>query len=132
AIGSAKVREADASVGGVRMLPLPNTPQAAAAIREHFPPAYLRLEQPGPGNVGVLEPGHSLAYDALLFASTKTPDDIAYQAAKVMHENAKAMGEAFPPFRLFSARQMAKDYGPLEFHPGAVKFYNEAGMWPPK
>ncbi|MGQ0544807.1 MAG: TAXI family TRAP transporter solute-binding subunit, partial [Betaproteobacteria bacterium] len=42
AIGSAKVREADASVGGVRMLPLPNTPQAAAAIREHFPPAYLR------------------------------------------------------------------------------------------
>ncbi|MGH8670020.1 MAG: TAXI family TRAP transporter solute-binding subunit [Burkholderiales bacterium] len=132
AIGAAKPKEVDASVGGIRMLSLPNTPQALAAVRQHFPPGYLRLENPSPANVGVLEPSYSLAYDALIFASAKTPDDVAYQTAKVMHENAKEMGAAFPPFRLFNAKVMAKDFGPLQFHPGAVKFYQEAGMWPPK
>ena len=132
AIGAAKPKEVDASVGGIRMLSLPNTPKAAAAVKEHFPPGYLRLEQPSPANVGVLEPAYSLAYDALVFASSKTPDNVTYQAAKVMHDNAKEMGAAFPPFRLFNPKAMAKDFGPLQFHPGAVKYYTEIGMWPPK
>jgi TRAP transporter TAXI family solute receptor len=131
AIGAAKPKEVDASVG-IRMLPIPKTAQAEAAIKEHFPPGYLRLERPSPVNVGVLEPGHSLAYDALVFASAKTPENIAYQTAKVMHDNAKEMGEAFGPLRLFDPKVMAKDFGPLQFHPGAVKYYKEMRMWPPK
>jgi hypothetical protein len=132
AIGAAKPKEVDASVGGIRMLSIPNSPKAEAAVKEHFPPGYLRLERPSPVNVGVLEPGYSLAYDALVFASAKTPDDVAYQTAKVMHDNAKEMGEAFGPLRLFDPKVMAKDFGPLQFHPGAVKYYKEMGMWPPK
>ena len=132
AIGAAKPKEVDASVGGIRMLSIPNTPKAEAAVREHFPPGYLRLERPSPVNVGVLEPSYSLAYDALVFASAKTADEVAYQTAKVMHDNAKAMGEAFGPLRLFDPKVMAKDFGPLQFHPGAVKYYREMGMWPPK
>jgi uncharacterized protein len=131
AIGAAKPKEVDASVG-IRMLPMPNSPKAEAAIKEHFPPGYLRLERPSPVNSGVLEPGHSLAYDALVFASAKTPENIAYQTAKVMHDNAKEMGEAFGPLRLFDPKVMAKDFGPLQFHPGAVKYYKEIGQWPPK
>jgi hypothetical protein len=131
AIGAAKPKEVDASVG-IRMLPIPKTAQAEAAIKEHFPPGYLRPERPSPVNVGVLEPGHSLAYDALVFASAKTPENVAYQTAKVMHDNAKAMGEAFGPLRLFDPKMMAKDFGPLQFHPGAVKYYKEIGQWPPK
>lgn len=129
AIGAAKPKEVDASVGGIRMLTLPNTPQAAAAIREHFPPGYLRLEKPSPVNVGVAEPGYSLAYDALVFAAAKTPDNIAYQTAKVMRENAKEMGEAFGPFRLFNPGEMAKPFAGVEYHPGAVKYYKEVGIW---
>lgn len=132
AIGAAKPKEVDASVGGIRALSIPNTPQAEKAIKEHFPPGYLRLERPSPVNVGILEPTYSLAYDALVFASSKTPDNVAYQTAKVMHDNAKEMGEAFGPLRLFDPKTMAKDFRPLEFHPGAVKYYKELGMWPPK
>lgn len=129
AIGAAKPKEVDASVGGIRMLTLPNTPQAAAAIREHFPPGYLRLEKPSPVNVGVTEPGYSLAYDALVFAAAKTPDNVAYQTAKVMRENAKEMGEAFGPFRLFNPGEMAKPFEGVDYHPGAVKYYKEVGIW---
>ncbi|MCZ7565875.1 MAG: hypothetical protein M5U08_20500 [Burkholderiales bacterium] len=107
----------------------PIRPEALAKVREHFPPGYLRLENPSPANVGVLEPGYSLAYDALVFGSTKTPDEVAYQTAKVMYENAKAMGEQFPPFRLFDPKNMGKLQAPLEHHPGAIKFYKEIGIW---
>ena len=132
AIGAAKPKEVDASVGGIRMLSLANTPEAAAAIKKHFPPGYLRLEKPSPVNTGVLSDSYSLAYDALVFASLKTPDNIAYQTAKVMYENGKSMGEQFGPFRLFDTKTMAKDVSPVEYHPGAVKFYKEAGIWPAK
>jgi len=127
AIGAAKPKEADAAVGGIRMLSLDNTPQALAAVKKHFPHGYLRQENPSPVNVGVLAPGYSLAYDALVFASTKTPDEVAYQTAKVMHQNAKAMGDAFGPFRLFNAATMGKDLG-IAYHPGALKYYREAGV----
>jgi len=129
AIGAPKPREVDAAVGGIRMLSLPNTPEGLAAVKKHYPAGYLRLENPGPGNVGVLEPSYSLAYDALVFGGSKTPDNVAYQTAKVMYENAKAMGEGAPPLRLFNPKQMAKDVAPLEYHPGAVKFYKEVGIW---
>jgi uncharacterized protein len=129
AIGAAKPKEVDAAVGGIRMLSLPNTPQAAAAIKEHFPPGYVRAEKPSPVNVGVTAAGYSLAYDALVFAAAKTPDNVAYQTAKVMHDNAKEMGDAFGPFRLFEAAAMAKQFAGVEYHPGAVKYYKEIGIW---
>lgn len=132
ALEAAKPREVDASVGGIRMLALPNTPQAEAAVKKHFPHGYLRAEKPSPVNVGVLEPLHSLAYDALVFASSKTPDNVVYQTAKVMHQSAKEMGDAFPPYRLFDPKVMAKKVDPVQYHPGAVKFYQEAGIWPAK
>ncbi len=132
AIGAAKPREVDAKVGGIRMLSLPNTPEAAAQIREHYPVGYLRLEKPSKANTGVLEPSYSLAYDALVFAAAKTADDIAYKTAKTMYENAAALGKAFPPYRLFDAKTMSRPAGALEYHPGAIKFYKEVGIWPSK
>lgn len=128
ALGSAKPREVDAAVGGIRMLSIPDSPQAAAAVKKHYEPGYIRPETPGPGNVGVLEPGNSLAYDALVFAGAKTPDAVAYAVAKLMYENAKELGKDFPPFRLFDTKAMVKDFAPLTYHPGALKFYREVGL----
>jgi hypothetical protein len=132
ALGAAKVREADASVGGIRALGIDDTPQNRDAIRKHFPPAYLRLEKPGKPNVGVTEPVNVIAYDGAVVASTHTPDDLAYNLAKAMHANKKDMAAAFPVFNLFDSNRMATDLGPIQWHPGAVKFYKEMGMWPPK
>ena len=128
ALGSPKPREVDAAVGGIRILSMPNTPEALTAIKKHYSPGYIRAEKPSPGNVGVLEPGYSLAYDALVFGSAKTPDDVAYAVAKLMYENAKELGKDFPPFRLFATESMIKDFGPLTYHPGALKFYREVGL----
>lgn len=130
ALGGPKVREADASVGGIRAIGLPNTPEALAAVRKHFPPAYLRLENPGPANPGVTEPFYAVAYDAVVVASTYTDEDVVYRMVKAMYENKAAMAEIFPVFNLFDPNRMASDTPPIQWHPGTVKFLKEKGMWP--
>ena len=39
---------------------------------------------------------------------------------------------AFGPFNLFDPNRMASDLGPIQWHPGTVRFLKEKGMWPPK
>lgn len=132
ALGAAKVEEANASVGGIRALDVANTPVNLARVQQHFPPAYLRPEKPSPRNVGVTEPMHMLAYDGVLVASTKTPEDTVYTIVKAMHGNKKVMAEVFGAMNLFDPDGMVKPLGPIQWHPGAVRFYKEQGAWPPK
>ncbi len=131
AMGSAKVREADAAVGGIRALSIDNTPANLAAVQKHFPTGYLRLEKPGPDNPGVMGPVYCIAYDGLLFASAKTPDEVVYKITKAMYENKAELAATFAVFNLFEPREMAKKL-PIPYHPGAIKFYKEKGLWPPK
>jgi hypothetical protein len=129
AIGSPKVSEADAKVGGIRALNVPDTPENLATLRKHFAPAYLRPEKPSKPNVGVLGPMHVMSYDAVLVASTKTPDDVVYTMAKSMYENKKAMASIFPVMNLFDQQRMAKDLGPVKWHDGAIRLMKEVNIW---
>jgi TRAP transporter TAXI family solute receptor len=130
ALGAGKVREADAAVGGIRALPIADSEKSLDAIQEHFPFGYLRAEGPGPANPGVGEAMHVLAYPQLIFASTSTSDEAAYQLAKVLYENKEGMAAVFPPFNLFDPDAMAADIQPAQYHPGAIAFFREQGIWP--
>ncbi len=131
ALGAPKVREANAK-HGIRALPLANTKANLAAIHKILPVAYLRPEKPHKANPGVLEPTRVIAYDSFVIAHTKTSDEAVYKLAKAMHENKKDLAKAFPIFNLFQPKRMAKKLDVIKFHPGAIKFYKEKGLWPPK
>ena len=132
ALGAAKVEEASASVGGIRALDVPNTADNLAKVRKHFPPSYLRPETPGARNIGVAEPIHALAYDGVLVASVKTPEDMVYRVVKAMHANKPSLAASFGAMNLFDPARMATALDPIDWHPGAMRFYKELGAWPPK
>jgi uncharacterized protein len=133
ALGGAPVREADATVGGIRALSVPKrTPEIVAAVKKQVPVAYLRYEKPGRANFGLLKPGYLVSYGVNLFASTKTPDDVVYKVVKALHDHATEFGKVFPPLRLFDAKEMAQVIPGVAYHPGAIKYYKEIGEWPPK
>jgi uncharacterized protein len=133
ALGGAPVREADATVGGVRALFVDKkTPEILAAVKKQVPVAYLRYEKPGKANFGLLEPGYLVSYGVNLFASSKTPDDVVYKVVKALHDNAADFGKVFPPLRLFDKNNMAQVIASVAYHPGAIKYYKEIGQWPPK
>ncbi len=132
ALGAGKVKEVDAAVGGVKVVPIPNTPEALAGLRKHIPVAYLRAEKPNPAATGVIEPTYQVAYDAVLFASTKTPDDVVRKVVEAMHKNGKELRAATGPLRLYDEKRMSAEIPGVEYHPAAVEFYKKNGLWPPK
>lgn len=131
ALGSSKVAEADASVGGIRILPLDNTPQALAAMRRFVKPAYISTVQPRPNLAGVLGPTPVMSYDYLIVASAKASENVVYKVTKALHDSKETLAATFGAFHEFDPVHMAKPQ-PVEYHPGAVRFYKEIGQWPPK
>ena len=131
ALGAPKVREANAK-HGIRALAIANTPEKLAEIRKHLAVAYLKPEKPRKSNPGILTPMHVIAYDAMVFSHKGVSDEIVYKLAKAMYENKKALAKAFPIFNGFQQKAMAKNLGKIQYHTGAIKFYKEKGLWPPK
>ena len=133
AMGSGKVLEAGSKVGGLRALPIDPSPDALARSRKHLPPMYPSLVQPSESHYGIVGPTTMLAIDFVLMTNKNVPDDLIYQVCKALSGGKsaltatfKALGEGFFPDK------MAKPLTTGEYHPGAVKFYKEAGFWPPK
>lgn len=132
AVGSGKVREAGAKVGGLRALPLETSPEAVARFRKHMPVIYPMLLQPSKGNYGIIGPTYISAVDFVFITNKNVPDDLIYNVTKALYGGKKALFASFKPLgALFSPKKMAKILPVGEYHPGAIKFYNEVGLWPP-
>lgn len=126
--GAGKVREADAAVGGLRALGVEDdSDEALAAAREHWPTAFFTTLPEG-SMPGVLEDTVYIAFPQVVFTHAGVPDDVVYEMAKAMYENAEVMAETFPPFRAFDPQEMRGDPGIAEFHPGALRFFEEVGL----
>jgi hypothetical protein len=132
ATGSAKVKQAAASVGGIRALPIPTGPQVIKAMHQYVPGSYPKLLKPAPALDGIVEPTMVMAYDVVLFTRANMPDEVIYRITKAMHDNKGDMAAVFRPMAGFEPDNMAMNYDDLQYHPGAAKFYKEIGQWPPK
>lgn len=126
--GAGKVRQADAAVGGLRALPVENTEENLRLIREHWPVAFLTEIEAG-STPGVTETAWYMAYPQVVFTHANAGDDIVYAMAKALYENKAVLAETFPPFNAFNPEDMVGDLGASEYHPGAIRFYREVGIW---
>jgi len=132
ALGSAKVKEVNAKVGGIRALDVAATPDGLKRMHALLPGTYLSEIKPAQGLDGIEKPTQVLTYDFLLIANVSVPDDIVYKVAKAVHDGRQSIVATFPPMRGFDPATMAaKSYAPMEYHPGAIKYYREIGKWPP-
>lgn len=127
-LGGARLSKADAAVGGIRILPIPEG--GAERIAAVNPAYYVITMEPRAGFPGLDAPTPSLAYDFLLNASVNTPDDVVYEIVKAMADNKDMLVSVSGAFRGFSKELMATAYEGIEYHPGAVRYYKEAGLWP--
>jgi len=130
AVGSGAVKQAAAKVGGLRILPVETSPEALARTQELMPGAYLLEVKPARNVEGLTKPTKLVAFDMVFFANPKVSDDVAYQVTKAIHEGKGALAKTFRPFGLFDPSKMAKPVKGTQFHPGAIKYYKEIGLWP--
>jgi TRAP transporter TAXI family solute receptor len=128
AIGSAKVTEADAAIsGGVRFLPLENTPAALAALKKEFPTGYIDTVQPAKNVAGVKQAQPGMFYDYTVFANADVKADRVKTVTRLIAENKDMLAAGQPNFRGLDPNRMYKDIG-VPFHDGAIAYYKEKGI----
>jgi len=132
AVGSGKVAEVNAKVGGIRVLPIDPSPKAMERTRKFVPVAYASKIEPGKGRAGVDAPTWVFAVDFLVLVNKDVPDTEVYKLAKIMHDNKAGLAAGFGALHGFDPNRMAKEVSKLQFHPGAIKYYKEIGAWPPR
>lgn len=63
----------------------------------------------------------------VLIASSRTPADVVYKVTKAIIEGRDEFGNVVKVMKGISAQDMAQNFG-MRYHPGAEKFYREAGL----
>jgi TRAP transporter TAXI family solute receptor len=127
AFGAPKVREVDASIGGIRALEIPESGMAES--RKIFQYGYLTEVSPGPVFVGVPQKMKVYSYDNMLFTNAKVADDIVYKMIETMDANKADLIAVQPALREFSAANLYKQYD-IPYHPGALKYFKDKNLQP--
>ncbi|MDH3194689.1 MAG: TAXI family TRAP transporter solute-binding subunit [Hyphomicrobiales bacterium] len=127
ALTAGKVQQMNAAVGGLRFLSVDDSPEAMERARKFVPPAFVVEYKPRKGLVGIEEPTKLMVYDYLIYAGAHVSDETVYKVTKMMAENKSDLAAAFGGFNGLDPKAMHKNNG-LDYHPGAIKFYTEAGL----
>jgi TRAP transporter TAXI family solute receptor len=120
AFGAPKVREVDATVGGIRALEVPESGMDAA--RKVFPEGYLAPATPGQFFLGVEQPMGVYTWDNLLFTHAKVKDEVVYKLIEAMAKNKDDLVAIQPALRMFAPQGLYKRFG-TPYHPGALKYF---------
>jgi hypothetical protein len=130
ALPAPAVRKADASVGGIRWLKMDTGPEAEARVKKIKPDYGIMMVEPGPAAVGVEEPTAFLRIHNLIVTGAWVSDETVYKFAKAMVENKADLVKGHPIFNAFHTdKRMAPQFSSVQYHPGAIKFLRELGVW---
>jgi len=128
AIGAGKMSEVDAKIGGIRWLSMPADEAAGKRVKAIMPAAFIDKLEPSKSLVGIVGPTNVIFHDYLVMAGTQMPDDTAYKVAKLLFENQDKLVAVSKIYGRYKKENLVRDHG-IPFHPGAIKFYKEAGIW---
>ncbi|MGH7263660.1 MAG: TAXI family TRAP transporter solute-binding subunit [Candidatus Rokuibacteriota bacterium] len=130
AVGGPKVSEIHASIqGGVRFLSFDDTPAALKGMQAVRKEYGIVQVQPQPHWPGIIGPTNLMEYYIVLLTSKDVPDDLVYKVVRTVSGNKPALVAGHPSFNAFTPGGMAVEHERLQYHPGAITFFKEAGIW---
>jgi len=129
AMNSAKVKEADASVG-VRHISTDCSPEGERRLRQAVPGYYPRIIRAGTA-AAVVEDTCFIAYDIYLGAGKNVSDAVVEAALKAIWENTHKLPPLHPIFGEWTRERAVTLDVTIPYHPGAIRFYKERGVWTP-
>jgi len=129
AIGAAKMAEVDAAVG-IKFLNLEDTDKARSAMAAVRPEYTVAAQKPLPHLKGVIGTTNLMEYAMTVTASADADDETVYKLVKALHRNRDALVASHPSFMAMNPAKLATQSKGIKFHPGAIRFYKEVGIWP--
>ena len=109
----------------LRLLP---TAHLLPALRRAHGDLYFELAIPAAAYAGLAAPVPVVGVSNLLVASRALPDDLAYDITRLLFEHRAELAAIHPEARKLSPAEGAGD-SPAPFHPGAIRWYREQGLW---
>ena len=125
-VGSSVIRELETS-RGARFLEVNNNFAAMQVIKKLGPAFYPFLLQGG--QPGADEDVWVLAYDIPIVVRPSLEDDTVYSFVKAVWEQYEELGLIYAPMNSWTPDRFASEQAIIPYHPGAVRFYREKGVW---
>lgn len=95
-------------------------------IKKH--PYYSKVSIPGGQYKGNDNDVPTLGVNATFVASANVPEDVVYEVVKAVFENFDSFVRLHPAFELLDKKAMVVDGLSAPLHPGAARYYREAGL----
>ena len=130
ALGSAKLKEADASVG-VRNIALDCSPQGQERVSKAIPGWTLLTLRAGTFHT-ITEDTCVFAYDIYVITHKGVPDAVVQSALKALWENLDKAVPIHPNFREWTQKRAVDPGVVLPYHPGAIQFFKQREVWKPE
>ena len=114
---------------GRDVLLIPLEPDARETLIDQYPffrPATI----PAGTYPGQDEPYEGLDVGSMhLIVSADQDEELVYNMTRVLYENRERLAEKHPAGRAVNPTNAVRDTG-TPFHPGAIRYYREIGIWP--
>jgi uncharacterized protein len=127
AIGAAKIKEADASVG-VRFISLDCSAQGEERVRNAVPGYYVTTIKSG-SSTGVVGDTCVLTYDIYFVGHKGLPGGVVQATLKAVWDNVEKLPPLHPQFKEWTRERAASADVTIPYHPAAIQFYKEKGVW---
>jgi len=130
-LGSGAGRKVNAKLrgrGGIRYVSLDKSPDAEARFQKLLPAARIVTMRKNPKLPGLLEPTTNIVeIPWIMVAHKDVSAALVYKVTKAVAEHQKDLGASFGAFKRNKVKTMAPRHQ-VAYHPGAVKYYKEAGI----
>ena len=127
AIGAAKIKEADTSVG-VRYLSLDCSAQGEARVKKAVPGYYVTTVKSG-SSTGVVGDTCVLTYDIYFVGHKALPGEVVQATLKAVWDNIAKLPPLHAQFQDWTRERAASADVTIPYHPAAIQFYKEKNLW---
>ena len=125
---SPMVEMGNARLGGVKWISVNGSPDGEAKMAAAYPGSYAATVKAGTAT-GLLSDTTMLTNDIYLVGTKDLNDDTAFAAVKALWDNTKELWAAYAALRSWRQEVMVSTKAFIPYHPGAIKFFKEKGLW---
>lgn len=129
-IGMGVVSELDAA-RGARFLSSDPSPEAVSRLQAFFPGHMVKVT-PGPDKTGVREELYMMGFDFYLVGRTNLPEDLVDEVIRTLWERNSRLVSINHQLKDWAKENFVKSDNQIPYHPVAIKFYKEKGVWTPQ
>ncbi len=130
AVGIPLTQQAHATIpGGIRYLDITGEKATTEFVNSIYPGTYIVTINPAARMPEVTQPFKTIGYDVFLTVSATASDAEVEAILTALYDVFPVLEEDYPPIRGGDRDAFATPSNTVPFHPAAVAFYKDKGIW---